>query len=141
MVAAGSWRPSRSKTRGEDCQRDTHGGDAAGVVVVADRHGQVVEALDGVAVFGRKADTLTARPSRSVGYRSLGRSLGPGAGVVRGDRIHVAVGYTVCEQRETGRIGIVGGVGRREQALEAALASSSARRNSARSPDMPGRIV
>ena len=57
MVAAGSWRPSRSKKGGEDGQRAADHGDVARVVVVADRQSEVIERGQRVAVCGFEAAT------------------------------------------------------------------------------------
>ena len=55
MVAAGSWRPSRSKRAARTARRDADHGGVARVVVVADRQSEVIERGQRVAVFGLKS--------------------------------------------------------------------------------------
>ena len=55
MVAAGSWRPSRSKRAARIAEGGAHPGGVARVVEVADRQRDVIERGQRVAVFGLKA--------------------------------------------------------------------------------------
>ena len=55
MVAAGSYRPSRSKNAARNRQGAADHVGVARVVIVADRHGEVIEGSQRVAVFGLEA--------------------------------------------------------------------------------------
>jgi hypothetical protein len=60
MLAAGSYRSSRSKTRQETTALRDHLG-VARDVIVADRHGEVIEGCKRVAVFGLHAAQIARK--------------------------------------------------------------------------------
>ena len=101
MVAAGSWRPSRSKRAARTSQRDADRGGVAGVVEVADCQSEVIERGQRVAVFGLKSGQI-GRQVDLVGAVAavLGDHQTPAQGVQRADGIGVAESEAVGEQRK-----------------------------------------
>src|ERR1700736_5439645 len=84
----------------EDCQWDAQVGEAARVVKVADGHGQVVEGVRGLTVYGRKL----RQGSRKVRLDQfiaavLSDRQPPPMRVVRGDAVDIAVNKAACEER------------------------------------------
>ena len=104
MMAAASWRPSRSRNTARTARGVRIMAVLPAVVVVADRQSEVIERGQRVAVFGLEA----GQDARQVGLDEavaavLGDRQAPAQGLQRADGIGVAEGEAVGEQRERER--------------------------------------
>ena len=112
MVAAGSWRPSRSRKDGESCQGETDVGDVARVVEVADRQSDVIERRQRIAVFGLKPRQRGRQQwFGQAAAAVLGDHQAPAQGLQRAVGISIAEGVAIGVERVGERPRVVGGLG------------------------------
>ena len=125
MVAAASWRPSRSRHGREGSQNGPQIGGVTRVVVIADRHSEVFERGQRVAVFGFESGQSGRQMGLVVAVAAvLGDRQAPAQGITRAVGIGVAEGEAVSEQRVRERNWVAGGFGGVDQTFAAAIASS-----------------